>query len=233
MAVTPVEERLVHHTQCPGHRRRDALATLDQPNRFLLEVDRVARPHCLLNFPADLDPKRRQLLKQMAPGLTRVAVLANLNNPYHATVLQTLEPFADQIGLRILPVSTSTPEVLEPAFRAMAQQRADAVRVIADVYLWSQGSRIAEMALKARLPSMFAYGNAVEAGSLMSYGVDGFAPERQVATYVDRMFKGAKPGDLPIEQPTRLDLVINRKTANALHLTIPQAPILQAERVIE
>jgi len=105
--------------------------------------------------------------------------------------------------------------------------------VTADTYLFAESQRIAELALTSRLPSMFPFANGVEAGGLMSYGIDPKSEMRQVAVYADKILKGAMPGELPIEQPTRVDLVINRKTAKALQLTIPQILLLQAERLIE
>lgn len=200
-------------------------------------ADKIARPGRnltgLANFAADLNPRRLQALKQMVPNLTRVAVLANSTNPYYATQLQRMQPSADQLGLRLLLFSASTREELEPAFKAMTQQRAEAVTVIADPYLLAESQRIAELALISRLPSMFAFADGVEAGGLMSYGIDPRVELRRIAVYVDKILKGAAPGELPIEQPTRVDLVINRKTANALQLTIPQVLLLQAEKVIE
>lgn len=187
----------------------------------------------LSNFSADLGPKRFQLLKQMVPSLTRVAVLMNSTNPYYATQVPRTQAVAEQLGLRAQVVSASSPDEMEPAFLAIASQHAQAVFVSPDAYLWAQRQRIAELALKYGLPSMFPFAECVEVGGLMSYGVDALIGIRIVASYVDRILKGAKPGELPIEQPTRVDLVINRKTADALKLTIPQVLLLQAEKVIE
>ena len=187
----------------------------------------------LANFSADLGPKRFQLLKQMVPSLTRVAVLMNSTNPYYATQVPRTRAVTEQLGLRAQIVSASSPEELEPAFLAFGSQHAQAVFVSPDAYLWAQRQRIAELALKYGLPSMYPFAECVEVGGLMSYGVDYLIGIRIVASYVDRILKGAKPGELPIEQPTRVDLVINRKTAAALKLTIPQALLLQAEKVIE
>jgi putative ABC transport system substrate-binding protein len=186
----------------------------------------------LSNFSGDLTAKRLQLLKQTMPTLTRVAVLSNSTNPNYASQLQRMQP-AIQLGLQFALVSASTPEELEPAFRAMARERAEGVYVMADAYLWTQRRRIAELALRDKLPSVFASSDCVEAGGLMSYGVDPMSGMRQVATYVDKILKGAKAGDLPIEQPTRVELAINLRTADALRLTIPRTLLLQAEKVIE
>jgi len=200
-------------------------------------ADSLARPgHNMTgfsNFAGDLNPKRLQLLKQMVPSLTRVAVLLNSTNPYYAAQVPRMQAAAEQLGLRAQIVSVSSTEELEPAFQSVASRRAQAVYISADAYFWAQRQQIAELALRYRLPSMFPFSEYVEVGGLMSYGADSMVGFRIVATYVDRIFKGAKPGDLSIEQPTRVELVINRKTADALHLTIPQVLLLQAERVIE
>ena len=187
----------------------------------------------LSNFAAELGPKRFQLLKQMVPSLTRIAVLMNSTNPYYATQVPRTQAAAEQLELRAQIVSASSPEEMEPAFLAFASQHAQAVFVSPDAYLWAQRRRIAELALKYGLPSMFAFAECVEVGGLMSYGVDTLVGIRIVASYVDRILKGARPGELPIEQPTRVDLVINRKTADTLRLIIPQVLLLQAEKVIE
>jgi putative tryptophan/tyrosine transport system substrate-binding protein len=200
-------------------------------------ADSLARPGRNItgvsNFSGDLTPKRLQLLKQMMPRLTRVAVLANSTNPFYATTLQRVRPAEAQLGLHALLVSASTPEELEPAFRTMTREHTEAVYVTPDAYLWTQRRRIAALALRDKLPSIFAFPDCVEAGGLMSYGVDVMYGVRQVATHVDKIFRGAKASDLPIEQPTRVDLVINRRTAAALRLPIPQEMLLLAERVIE
>jgi putative ABC transport system substrate-binding protein len=184
----------------------------------------------LSNFAADLVQKRIQLLQQMVPGLVRIALLRNSRNLVTSTAL--VMQVVEQFGLRAVIVNASTPQELEPAFQTMSSERAEAVYVQADLFLWSERRRIAELALKYKLPSMLTTAEWVEAGGLMSYGIDDAAISRQAATYVDKIFKGAKAGDLPIEQPSRFELVINRGTANALRLNIPQMLLLQAEKVI-
>jgi putative ABC transport system substrate-binding protein len=200
-------------------------------------ADSLARPGRnitgVTNFSGDLNPKRLQLLQEIVPSLTRVAVLSNSNNLTRAIALQRLQASADQLGLQLSPISVGTQDEIEPAFRSMVRQRAQAVVVLSDIYFWGQRRLITESATKSGLPSMFAAAAYAEAGGLVSYGIDGFAPFEQVAGYVDRILKGARPGDLPIEEPTRVELVINQKTAEALSLKIPKALLLQAEKVID
>jgi putative ABC transport system substrate-binding protein len=185
------------------------------------------------NFSADLSPKRFQLLTQLLPAMRGVAVLFNYSNPYYLTQKPAIESVAEQLGLRVRLVGASTADEVEQAFRTMVAGRAEAVLVTADVYLYAQRQRIAALALRNRLPSVFPFAAYVEAGGLMSYGVDPSLGIRQAASFVDKVFKGARPGDLPIEQPTRVELVINRRTAALLGLTIPQALLLRAEKVID
>lgn len=187
----------------------------------------------LANFAIDLVPKRLQLLKQMVPSLTSVAVLTNSTNPYYETLVPRIRAAAEQLGLRAQIVSASSPAELEPAFEAIVRQRAQAVSIGADAYLSAQRKRIAELAIRFRLPSMFPFAGGVEAGGLMSYGVDTLETIRKMATYVDRIFKGARPGELPIEQSTLVGLAINRKTAQILQLTIPRELLVQAQMIVE
>ena len=187
----------------------------------------------LANFSLDLVPKRLQLLKQMVPNLTSVAVLQNSTNPYYETLVPRIRAAAEQLGLRAQIVSASSPEELEPAFEAFVRQRAQAVSISADAYLSAQRKRIAELAIRFKLPSMFPFAGGVEAGGLMSYGVDSLEAIRKMATYVDRIFKGARPSELPIEQSTRVGLAINRKTAQILQLSIPREILVQAQMIVE
>ena len=187
----------------------------------------------LSNFSADLSPKRFQLLTQLLPGLREVEVLSNPSNPYYASQKPAIESVAARLGLRVGFVDAATPEEVERAFRTMAARGALALVVTADAYFLGQRQRIAALALAHRLPAVFPFAAYVDAGGLMSYGVDPAPAIRQAAVLVDKILKGANPGDLPIEQPTRVEMVINRRTAAALRLTIPPALLLQAERVID
>ena len=136
-------------------------------------------------------------------------------------------------NLSIVPVEARNPEEIENAFAAIAKERVSAVMVASDAILFGQRQRIAELALNNRLPTMFSLREYAEAGGLMSYGENIAEFFRRSAFYVDKIFKGAKPGELPIEQPTRFNLVINRKTADALGVTIPPQLYIFADEVIE
>jgi putative ABC transport system substrate-binding protein len=182
----------------------------------------------------DLSPKRLEFLLGMVPGLSRVAVLLNLTNPYHTAILKNVQGAARTVGIKVvLPMEVRNPQEIENAFAEMARQNAGAVFVAEDPIFLDQARQIAGLAAKGRLPSISGYREYAEAGGLMSYGPNLAESCRRAATYVDKIFKGAKPGDLPIEQPTKFELVVNRKTARALGIKIPQSILLQANQVIE
>lgn len=184
------------------------------------------------NFSGDLNAKRLEFLKRMVPGLTRVVALMNPTNPYATGQIERVQRPAEKLGLLALPIYASSPEELEPAFRDMTQQRAGAVLVTPDAYFWTQRQLIGRLALSFRMPSMFAFAEFVDAGGLMSYGVDTREGVSRAATYVVKILKGARPDDLPVEQPTKVGLVINRRTAETLSLSIPKGLLLQAEKVV-
>jgi putative ABC transport system substrate-binding protein len=181
----------------------------------------------------ELDVKRLDLLKEAVPGVSRVAVLANAANPVTAGALKDLEGAA-----RALRVKLHVPEVrerqgIDDAFAAMARERAQALLVMTDPMFSVERERIVDLAAKHRLPGIFGWREFAEAGGLLSYDPNLADMYRRLATYVDKILKGAKPGDLPIEQPTKFEFVINLKTAKALGLTIPQPILFRADRVIE
>jgi putative ABC transport system substrate-binding protein len=181
----------------------------------------------------ELDVKRLDLLKEAVPGVSRVAVLANAANPVTAGALKDLEGAA-----RALRVKLHVPEVrerqgIDDAFAAMARERAQALLVMTDPMFSVERERIVDLAAKHRLPGIFGWREFAEAGGLLSYDPNLADMYRRLATYVDKILKGVKPGDLPIEQPTKFELVINLKTAKALGLTIPQLILFRADRLIE
>ena len=181
----------------------------------------------------DLSPKHIELLKTMMPRLSRVAVLMNPGNSAHPAILKSLETAAQQVGIKTLRVDARTAEDIERSFSTMRRERAKAVIVAGDALFLGQERQIAAIALKNRMPAITAWQRHTAAGSLMSYGQNHVDHFRRAANYVDKILKGAKPGDLPIEQPTHIHLAINRKTAKALGLTIPPELMLRADEVIE
>ena len=187
----------------------------------------------LSDLSGDLGPKRLEMLLSMVPKLTRVAVLVNRGNPSHAVALKSIRVAAQKAGVTILSAEAQTPQEIERAFSMMVRQNAGAIMVPGDALFTPQHRQIAELAAKNRLPSISLRREYVVAGGLMSYGQNATENFRRAATYVDKIFKGAKPGDLPVEQPTIFELFINGKTANALGLKIPQSLLISAEKVIE
>ncbi len=181
----------------------------------------------------DIGPKQLEMLLSMAPKLTRVAVLLNPANSGHITTLGRVQAAAQNVRVKILPVEARVPQEIEKAFAMMAREKAEAVIVMPDGIFNGKARQIADLAAKNRLPSIAGIRNYVEAGCLMSYGASFSDSFRRAATYVDKIFKGAKPGDLPVEQPTKFELFINGKTAKALGLKIPQSLLITAEKVIE
>ena len=179
--------------------------------------------------------KQLELLRQVVPKISRVAVLANPANPGSAPQVRQVEVVARALGMRLQPLEAHSPSEIDSAFAAMTRERAGALIVLLDPTLARprQRERIAELAARGRLPTMYALRLHVEAGGLMAYGADIFDLYRRTAIYVDKILKGAKPGDLPIEQPTKFELVINMRAAKALGLTIPPSLLLRADHVIE
>ena len=177
--------------------------------------------------------KQLELLKEVVPRVSRMAVLWNPNTRGNALALRETEIAARALGLELQPLEARSLNDFDRAFAAMTAKRAGALLVLGDVMFSTHRNRLADLAAKNRLPAMYAARESVEAGWLMSYGPN--TPElfRRAATYVDKILKGAKPGDLPIEQPTKFELVINLKTAKTLGLTIPPSLLQRADQVIE
>ena len=181
----------------------------------------------------DLSPKHAELMKTMMPKLASIAVLMNPGNSTHPAVLKNVAAAAEKLGMKVVPADAGTPSEIEGAFTAASRKGAGAVIVATDAFYSGQGSRLAEAAFKHRMPTISIYNDNVHAGCIMSYGQNIADFHRQAATYVDKILKGAKPGDLPVEQPTKFELVINLKTAKALGLTIPPSLLRRADEVIE
>ena len=182
---------------------------------------------------AELSNKQLEILKEAVPRAVRIAVLWNPNNPWHARALKGVVAGAKSLGVQVQKLGARDPEELDHAFAAMTKERAGAVLVLSDPMTFFHRTRLADLAAKRRLPTMYGVKGYVDAGGLMSYWANQADLYQRVASYVDRILKGAKPSDLPIEQPTKFELVINLKTAKALGLKIPQSVLGRADEVIQ
>ncbi len=200
-------------------------------------VANVARPGAnitgLSSMHPELSRKRLELLKEVIPKVSRVAVLANPSNPIAPPLLRETAAAARDLGLQLQVAEVRNSADLDGAFSAMKRERADALVVIPDFVFLEQQSRVVALAAKSRLPAMYPWREPVDAGGLMAYGASLPDILRRAPVYVDKILKGAKPGDLPIEQPAKFELVINMKTAKALGLRIPPATLARADQVIE
>jgi putative tryptophan/tyrosine transport system substrate-binding protein len=183
--------------------------------------------------PPELAGKRLQLLREVVPGVSRVGVLLDSGDAYALLMMREIERVAQRIGVQLHSVKTQRPEEFERAFEAALLDRVDALITVEGVQTVMTRTRIVNFAAMSRLPAIYGLREFVDAGGLMAYGTDRHDLFRRAATYVHRILKGAKPADLPIEQPTKFELVINMKTAKALNLTIPQTLLLRADQVIQ
>ena len=177
--------------------------------------------------------KGLELLKETVPKVRRVAILSNPGNPFQPLAITEVNVAARSLGVQLQLLEARGPNELDGAFAAMAQERVGALLVVADSLFLLHRTRLADLAARSRLPAAYGSTENVEAGGLMSYGPSIRDFYRRAATYVDKILKGAKPGDLPVEQPTKFELVINLKTAKALGLTIPPSLLQRADEVIE
>jgi putative ABC transport system substrate-binding protein len=185
----------------------------------------------LSSLSPELSGKRVELLKKVIPKLSRVAFFGNSTAPAKQSLKET-EVAAGALGLQIQYLEVQSPKEIEPAFQAASTGRAQAVIILRNPLTAIHHVRIAELAIKNRLPTMYADREFVEAGGLMSYGADYTFMYRRVAVFVDKILKGTKPADLPVEQPTKFELVINLKTAKQIGLTIPPNVLARADKVI-
>jgi len=181
----------------------------------------------------DLAPKHIELLMAVVPKLSRIAFLMNSGTPLHPTILSGVQAAARQVGIEVMPVDARTPESIEGSFTSMVKKHVEAVIVAPDAMFVSKRRQIVELCTKNRFPSIFSYREDADAGGLMSYGHNQIDNYRRGAVYVDKILKGAKPADLPFEQPTRFELAINLKTARMLNLPIPKSILVRADRLIE
>jgi len=181
---------------------------------------------------AELSAKRLQLLKEAIPRIARVAVLWNPDTPYHPKAVEDLKAAAPSLAIELSFVGVRTPEQFDPAFSAVSRARAQALYVLEAPLFFTHRTTLLKLASKARLPTMYGQRDYVDDGGLVSYGANIGNLFRRSAGYVDKILKGAKPGDLPIEQPTNFEFVVNLKTAKALGLKIPESILLRADEVI-
>ena len=182
---------------------------------------------------AELIGKQLALLKEVVPKVSRVALLGNPDNPGTVPMVRSAQDAARALGVRLHALEARRPGEIDQAFAAMTRERADALIVLLDVMFAEHTARIAELAAKHRLPAVHGSHDYAEAGGLMVYGSSFDERYRRAATFVDKILKGAKPADLPIEQPTKFELAINLRAAKALGLKIPQAVLQRADRVIQ
>jgi len=190
----------------------------------------------LSSMSSELRAKRLQLLKETIPRLARVAVLWNpamIPTPLQTTFVEDLKAAARSLSIELTFVVAQTPEEFNAAFSAVSRARAQALYLLESPLFYVHRMTLAKLALKARLPAIHGTRTFVDEGGLMSYGANFADQMRRSAGYIDKILKGAKPGDLPIEQPTNFELVVNLKTAKALGITIPQSILLQADEVIK
>jgi putative ABC transport system substrate-binding protein len=224
-----------------AHAARRATSTI--PIVFTTPADPVAsglvtnlsRPGANLTGVGGSAPgaKRLELLREALPTIRRVAVLWRSSNPSHRGALKEVEAAALALGLQVQLIEARDPAAFAGAFRTMTKERAEALIVLGDVMFSREVTRIAALGVDHRLPTMFIGRPGAEAGGLLAYGEDRSDVPRRAAVYIDKILKGTKPADLPVEQPTKFELVINLKTARALALTIPPSLLLRADHVIE
>ncbi len=187
----------------------------------------------LSTLAPELSGKRLELLKEIVPKLSRVAVFGASTNPGSAQSLRETELAARALGVQLQYLDVLSPKDIETAFRAAAKGRADALLVLQSPVFVNERTQLADLAVKGRLPAIYDRREVVDDGGLMSYGTNFADMSRRAATYVDKILKGAKPADLPVEQPIKFELVINLKTAKQIGLTIPQSVLYRADKVIK
>ena len=199
-------------------------------------VASLARPGGNITGLSTLSPqlsgKRLELLKEIIPKLSRVAVLGNSSNPGNADTLKELELAAQALEVKIQYLDVPNANKIESSFRAAGKERADAVLVLSNSILTSQRKQVIRLAIKSRLPVSYPRPEFVESGGLMTYGVSLIENSRRAAAYVDKILKGARPADLPVEQPTKFELIVNLKAAQQIGLAVPPSVLARADRVI-
>jgi putative tryptophan/tyrosine transport system substrate-binding protein len=187
----------------------------------------------LSSIAPDLEGKRLELLREVIPKLSHVALFLNPLNPFHTASMRQAFAAAQALGIKLQPLEVRTSGELDGAFAAIVREKPDALLILADRVFLHDRKRIMDFATEHRLPSVNAYRELVEAGGLMSYGPSYEDMHRRAADFVDKILKGAKPGDLPVEQPTKFTLILNLKAARALGIDVPPMLLARADEVIE
>jgi len=205
----------------------DTIGLVQNLNRPESNVTGVA------GFAPELSGKRLELIRELLPGANRIGVLVNRTNPVSMPILQATESAGQLLGMKLHVVDVRKPADLRPAFETMRRERTDALVLIADPLIFTERPLILELAALHRIPAVYEYRLFPEEGGLLSYGPLTQERFQRMAVYVDRILRGARPGDLPIERPTKFELVINLKTAKALGLTIPPSLLARADQVIQ
>jgi putative tryptophan/tyrosine transport system substrate-binding protein len=187
----------------------------------------------LVSIAPDLEGKRLELLREIVPGLAHVVVLMNPANPFHVVSERQVQAAAKILQLKVHFIAVRAEAEFTPAFDTIARERPDGLIMLADRLFLHHRARIVEFAARHRLPAVYAYQELVEAGGLMSFGPSYPDMHRRAAYFVDKILKGARPADLPMEQPSKFELIVNKRTAKTLGLTIPQFVLLRADRILE
>jgi putative tryptophan/tyrosine transport system substrate-binding protein len=185
------------------------------------------------NLQSELGGKQLELLKEVAPRTARVAVLYNPDSPISPAVVRNVQEAARRLPVELVFMDVRGPDELPGALSTLAQQRVDALLTLSDPVFGSQLAKIAQAAARLRLPAVYSHRGFAEAGGLLAYGPNFEDNYRRAASYVDRILKGAKPADLPVQQPTKLELTVNAKAAKALNLAIPQSLLLRADDFVQ
>jgi putative ABC transport system substrate-binding protein len=181
----------------------------------------------------ELAGKQLELVKEVLPGVKRVALLGNPLNAGTAPQVELAQEAARALGLQLQSLEARDPDEIDRAFATMSKEQAGAVIVLTDALLVAHATRIADLAAKHRVPAVYSVTDYIEVGGLMSYGGSVYERYRRTAVFVDRILRGAKPGDLPVEQPTRFELIVNLRTARGLSITIPPSVLARADRVVQ
>ena len=220
-ATSTIPIVMANHTDPVGS---GLVASLGRPGRNVTGMSTLS---------PELMGKRLQLFKEAIPGISRVAVLSNPTISSQALELKEAKVAAGLLKMQLQLLEARAPGDFAGAFSAMTKERADGVIVITSSMFYAERTRIAKLAAESRVPTIYGVKEFAEAGGFMTYGIDVHESFRRAAGYVDKILKGAKPADLPVEQPTKFELVINMKTAKALGLTLPQSLLVRADEILQ